>query len=323
MNKRIVFVTSTKGGPGKSTIARPLAELLRLTDRRIALYDADGDVGQLLEFLGQRDADNRLLVQQDPERGCGFFRLSDQLERDTVLNAVSLGSDVIVVDFPGGAINDIGYVVDEGRQPVELLSAYHHHGYRLTVVIPITPVMASIRAVGNALKLFQDPNDLEARVPNVDFVVMKNDFFADKDSDFGLFDGSEDDGYNLPMSVPKQRLLEQQGQVMCFPRLQTQTYMHVDRLSLSYLAALRDERLTLADRNRVRTWLLTMIQRLSGVMKLLGFPSKFEGERLINELAGVHPTMLDNPQKVSSVATHQQTPPSHEQKKKKPALAAT
>ena len=43
--KRVVLITSEKGGVGKSVTARTLVEHLRLGGTRVAAYDADGGVG--------------------------------------------------------------------------------------------------------------------------------------------------------------------------------------------------------------------------------------------------------------------------------------
>lgn len=68
MNKRVIFVCSQKGGAGKTTFARGLLEALRYEGHTVAAYDADGPVGQLLQYEGLRDRKGRLIPRQDPSR---------------------------------------------------------------------------------------------------------------------------------------------------------------------------------------------------------------------------------------------------------------
>lgn len=69
--RRAVFVASQKGGPGKSTTARALLDYYRTHAIGCAAYDADGRVGQLLQYYGERGADGELLREQNPSTGVG------------------------------------------------------------------------------------------------------------------------------------------------------------------------------------------------------------------------------------------------------------
>lgn len=70
--KRVVFVISDKGGTGKSTFARGYADHLRRKVPGSALVDADGTVGQLLQFHGTRDSKGALEPKQDPTKGVAY-----------------------------------------------------------------------------------------------------------------------------------------------------------------------------------------------------------------------------------------------------------
>jgi len=73
MSKTLVLVVSDKGGTGKSTWARAYADWLRRKHPTAFLADADGTVGQLLQFYGSRGADGVLSREQDGRVGVAFF----------------------------------------------------------------------------------------------------------------------------------------------------------------------------------------------------------------------------------------------------------
>lgn len=65
--KRFVMTISDKGGSGKSVTARKLADYYRANGRDdVLLVDGDGEVGQLLKFYGERDANGRITAKQTP-----------------------------------------------------------------------------------------------------------------------------------------------------------------------------------------------------------------------------------------------------------------
>ncbi|MGV7034928.1 nucleotide-binding protein [Methylobacterium symbioticum] len=74
-SKRAVFVTSEKGGVGKSVTARALIDQLRTEGVRVAAYDADGSVGGLVRVLGIRDAHGNLVRDQDPVTGVDYYNV--------------------------------------------------------------------------------------------------------------------------------------------------------------------------------------------------------------------------------------------------------
>lgn len=76
--------------------ARGLLEVLRFENNRVAAYDADGAVGQLFQYEGQRDQQGLLLTKQDPLVGCSHFDIREEDERDILLNVLAEGPEVIL-----------------------------------------------------------------------------------------------------------------------------------------------------------------------------------------------------------------------------------
>ena len=112
VQKRVIFVASQKGGAGKSTFARALLSQLRAERLTTAAFDADGNVGQLLQYAGHRGDRGVLLREQDPCQGCGYFDIYDHDDRDEIVNAIALQADRLLFDLPGGAVTHLCAVLD-------------------------------------------------------------------------------------------------------------------------------------------------------------------------------------------------------------------
>jgi hypothetical protein len=265
MKKRAIFVCSQKGGAGKTTFARGLVELLRCEGYVVAAYDADGNVGQLFQHEGLRDANGRLIPNQDPLVGCGFFNIREDDDRDILLNALAAEPPLILFDLPGGVVGELGKVVDYGAAPRGLFSEYLDRGYAITVVVVMTPVLASVRTVQESIESFGH---------GVDYVAVKNLAFGAEEN-FILFDGCAQPDLTLPTSVGKQMLLAQGGALITMPALHSRSYALLDVFNLSYLAAAQGSgpgrRLPLADQMRVRRWLQEFDEQLVPAQHRLGF----------------------------------------------------
>jgi hypothetical protein len=265
MSRRAIFVCSQKGGAGKTTFARGLLEILRCRGQVVAAYDADGNVGQLFQHEGLRDERGQLMAHQDPRVGCGFFNIRDDDDRDILLNALADRPPLILFDLPGGVVGELGKVVDHGAAPRGLLGAYQDEGYAITVVVVMTPVLASVRTVQDSITAFGD---------TIDYVAVKNLAFGAEDT-FLLFDGCAQSDLQLPISQGKRALLEQGGVIIHLPALPARSYALLDVYSLRYLEAVEGrgigERMPLADRIRVRQWVREFDAQLTQARHLLGF----------------------------------------------------
>lgn len=238
----LILCTGEKGGVGKSTLARGLLDLDRSDGRRVAAYDADGEVGQLIQHFGERDDDGRLLADQDPESGVVPFDVRAEGDRDTLLNLLDQRAPRVVVDLPAAALHELAQLLDDSAQ--SFIEEVRTAGYRPVVVIVITPLLASIRSARRLLDALGDA---------CDFVVVKNGFYGDAEA-FPLYDGYTD-GRGATVGGKTRTALEEQGGVtVAMPALQARTYSLLDVYNLSFAQAVQDDRLPRADRSRVHRW---------------------------------------------------------------------
>jgi hypothetical protein len=237
----MILCTGEKGGVGKSTLARGLVDLHRADGRRVAAYDADGEIGQLFQHHGTRGDDGRLLADQDPARGVVPFDIRAEGDRDTLLNLLDRGEPRVLVDLPAAALHELAALLDD--RSASFIEEVRSAGYRPVVVIVITPMLASIRS---AKRLLDTLGGL------CDFVVVKNGFFGD--DEFPLYDGFTD-GRGQPRGGKTRAAVEAHGGVtVAMPALQSRTYSLLDLENLTFDEAVADDRLPRADRSRVHRW---------------------------------------------------------------------
>jgi hypothetical protein len=273
--RRIVLVVGQKGGTGKSTLARALVDRCRRDRIPAAAYDADGSVGQLLQFYGTRTADGQLDIVQNPLQGIGYFDLRQERQRDMLLQGIETEAAVVIFDCPGGVLHELGRVVDVGGMSVRgLMEIYRDQGFDPTVVLVLTPMMASSRAVIHAIQLFGD---------GVDYIVVKNLAFGAAD-EFVLFDGYTDAagtdaagkmvGGKMVGGKGKKMVEERNGIVLAMPVLQASTYALIDLYNLTFDAARTDTRLHLADRCRAHRWIRAMDAEFDRASPALGLGAR-------------------------------------------------
>lgn len=266
--KRAIFTAAQKGGVGKTTMARGLLHYLRTTTAlRVAAYDADGEVGQFLQFYGTRDEQGNLVPEQDPLKGCGFFGITASEERDMLLEAPADQPDVLLFDLPGGSVHLLGGVGNAAEATAEdavmLFREYADAGYRCTLLHVISPMMSSSRNVIDAVQMYGD---------SVDHVVVKNLAFGDA-ADFVLFDGFENDAGEMIGGAGRREIERLGGKIIHLPRMQGRTYAMLDLYDLNFADALVSDRIGIADRARVKSWLRAFEAELAPARHLLGLDS--------------------------------------------------
>jgi hypothetical protein len=251
---RWIMVLSEKGGTGKSTFCRALADRYRREETEALVVDGDGSVGQLLQFYGERDEKGHLVSPQRPETGVLDFAMAgDVRDRDQLVNMVEYGKSVVLCDLPAGSITFLRRIERE----LGLFDLLDTHGYRMTLANVISPYRASTRTVIDMIELGGD---------RADYVVVENRWFGGE-GDYVLWHGNVE---GFPPSRGKQMLQQRGGAMLILPKLEGRTCALIDMYNLPYSQAATDPRLPLADRSRVHRWLKLVDNEINTAAGVLG-----------------------------------------------------
>jgi Mrp family chromosome partitioning ATPase len=249
--KRAIFVINDKGGVGKSSITRALLDIYRQNGLKVAAFDADGRVGQLMQYYGARGDDKRLLAEQNPLTHAGYFDVRDVEGRDTLVTALDTpGAEVILIDMPGGSLEEIKNVT--GRVE-SVFREYRDAGWEVIVVVPIGIVKATVRTV-------LDVCDQFGELAHV--VVVKNLGTGSNPTadDFEVFDGCIEDGVEL-FGNGRRKVEAIGGEVIVMPALGPKTYARIDFYDLPFTKAA--EALSRGHRLRINEWLKDVTAELN------------------------------------------------------------
>jgi hypothetical protein len=235
---RIHLVGGEKGGVGKSTVARLLAQ--EFTDRGLPFVALDGDRshGDLLRFYGN--------VAQPVD-------LQDSASADRVLLSAIDANQNVLVDLPAQSASAVKRWIDE-NDVLELAR-------ELDIPIVIWHVMDDSRNSADLLERFTGDY---AKNDGVSFVVVKNRGCG---VDFSLFDQS-----------PVRKAAEARGaHIIELPGLDKHVMNKIDWLSLSFWAAAnlaQGQCLDILERRRVSVWRKHWQQQLEPIADLVyGRPS--------------------------------------------------
>jgi len=252
---RWILVASGKGGVGKSLVARLLAELKRETEPVTWLVDGDGDVGQLVQYLGQRDEHARLLREQSGDEGVETFTLHgwrDDVGMFEVLNAlISPLRDAVadvLVDLPASSLGVLAALEREAG----LADGARRLGYRPTLVVPISPMLASRTSIADALDLGD----------GYDVIAVRSEFW-----------GIDNDYRRWLSSALRKRLLAGGGREIVLPRLRGWIVVDLDEKHLPFAAGAKPGVLDYPDDALLAGWLVQARTALGGASDLLGLPT--------------------------------------------------
>ncbi len=156
--KRWILVTSGKGGVGKSLVARLLAEMKREAEPSTWLVDGDGEVGQLVQYLGRRDLSGRLLREQRGDEGVATFALHGWRDDagmrevlDGLIRPLQDATADVLVDLPAASLGVLAALEREAG----LSAGAARLGYRPTLVVPLSPMLASRTSIADALDSYR------------------------------------------------------------------------------------------------------------------------------------------------------------------------
>jgi hypothetical protein len=228
---RAIFVPSSKGGVGKTTFARLLAEMLRESNSGAVLVDADQGVGQLLKHLGERDTKGKLVPIQSIEHGVQVMDWhADVRGRDRVAEMVGHGKDVLI-DMPGGSLSTFKALDDETGFFTRVLASM---GVAATICVLVTPYVET----------WSDAKSVREWLPSADLLLVRNEAFGEP-LDFRDWDSSETRA-NLKCNGATEIVL---------PRLEPRIAARVAQYRLRFHDAPTSDKVHVMDQGRAYRWL--------------------------------------------------------------------
>jgi hypothetical protein len=250
--KRWILVASGKGGVGKSLIARLLAEMKREANPATWLVDGDGHVGQLVQYLGIRDDQGKLVRGQPGDVGVATLALHDwrdeagmhEILQGLIAPLRSATADV-VADLPAGSLAALTML----ERDAGLAAGAERLGFRPTLVVPISPLLASRVSIADALALGH----------GYDVVAVRSEFWGN-DGDYRRWLGSK----------LRTQLIGCGGREVIIPRLRGWIIVDLDERHLPFAAATRPGVLDYPDDEMLARWLAQARRALEPAADLLG-----------------------------------------------------
>jgi hypothetical protein len=212
---RIILAHGDKGGVGKSTFARLLADYYEEHNIIWHGYDTDNTNGHLVRFFGAKTTP---------------ILLRDEASTSELLNALEAGSTHNLIDM--GARS--GEVLSKWMADTDFLALCTELGFRVTVAFVLSPVLDSVALLKTVAEQIGE---------KADYVVIKNEALG---SSFEVYDKSK-----TRVKVTQ----ELGGIEIVLPELAEHAYQRVDQLSISWRSAVETKELALNVRQYVKVWL--------------------------------------------------------------------
>ena len=262
---KLVCVFGDKGGTGKSTWSRGVADLYRQRGVRAALFDGDWMARSLFRVFGTRNDQGGYvpLDQQDPRQGCLLYDLQNKkYGMDFLINSLELPDvDVIFHDLPSGIRLEFQQLMGLDRPDralSEFVIAARHLGVDPVFAALVTPARSTH---DSAIWLAETVGD-QATV-----IAVRNLQYGEEQ--FAAWDGT---GANAGRGR-KSRFLARHGQETTMPYLDPDTYVRCELTARRWSDLVAGSDLSAADRARVSVWRRSFEEGLRRVEDSFGFVS--------------------------------------------------
>jgi hypothetical protein len=238
---RLVITHGEKGGVGKTTVARVIADFLKSGDTTFRAFDAEGDTGQLLRFHP---------VETQPVEVTDAASVAPVLDYLMETNGNGNGN--------GNSSRRLA-LVDLGARSGEDMRSWLYRGGALEEAeaarlgITIVYVLGgAVDSVGHLKECFT------ALGREMNYVIVKNKGVATR---FDIYEQSK----------VREELMKNGGREITFPALDQAVYQSVDRASIPFAAFAENQggNFGYTERRYTRTWLRECFAALDEVAPLL------------------------------------------------------
>ncbi len=229
---RLILTHGEKGGVGKTTVARVVADFLNSRKTSFRAFDAEGSTGQLLRFHGKETA---------------HVDVADAASISPVLDYVmdGAGRRIALVDLGARSGEDLKNWLYRG-------GALEEAGAGNLGITVVYVLGGAVDSVGNLKECFKELGK------DVSYVIIKNFGVASK---FEIYDQSN----------VRKELLAIGAKEVSLPALDGSVYQSVDRSSLpfSQFAEAQGTNFGFTERRYCRTWLRECFAALEEVASFL------------------------------------------------------
>jgi len=245
---RVVIITGEKGGVGKTTFARGLAQIYLDQKKKFVAFDADQSNPQLTRFYGSecdiQSLDPSIIEQLDsfPDNLRSFIFPPDKPDRKIVES-----KNLFLLDLPSQSIKYLQDAVEE----LELLKALNQYDVRPTMVVVINQSIDSVNQLLNLCEFCEG---------RVDYVIVKNLFFGEN------FLKYQDMRETIITTVQEQgaKYID-----ITMPTLVKHVYDYLDINNMTFGKAITQNE-TWAVKGRVSSWLRKFQEQILSAKDLLG-----------------------------------------------------
>jgi len=230
---RLVIAHGEKGGVGKTTVARVIAEYLKSRELSYRAFDAEGPTGPLLRFHPEDTMPVDISLAQSVAPVLDYLMEGTGKRLALVDLGARSGADLRSWLYRGGALEE----TEAGRLGTTLVYV----------------VGGAVDSVGHLKECYQalgkDPN----------YILVRNVGVA---TEFDVYDRSN----------VREEILGAGGKEITFPALDQHVYQTVDRASLQFSAFSEnqgDGNFSYTERRYARTWLRECFEALDAVSPFL------------------------------------------------------
>lgn len=229
---RLVLTHGEKGGVGKTTVARVIADFLKSREIAFRAFDAEGETGQLLRFHGPDT------TAVDVTKAALISPVLDYLMDGG-------GRKLALVDLGARTGSDLKNWLYKGGA----LEEAENGNLGITIVYVLG---GAVDSVGHLKECYTELGR------DVDYITVKNYGVASK---FEVYDQS-----NI-----REELLTNGAREIAFPALDPAVYQSVDKASVTFLdfADNKGGNFSYTERRYCRTWLRECFEALDEVAPLL------------------------------------------------------
>ncbi len=241
--KRLMVFATQKGGAGKTTLAKATLDLCRKAGRTVSAWDLDASTSSF----------SMVYPERNPVRGVALDDVRDAKSDSPWLDALFTDADDVLLDVPGGAMDDLIRVL---RRPEALVRRATEAGRELVLVTPIGVEPEAVLPAQDAVERFGG---------SVRHMIPKNGYFGDPD-EFVVFDGMQDPDTNERLyGTTGDVVREAGGSAVYVPKLELPTMLIVKLRGFTFIeAAERYDRLGRRHSYRVADWLEQVEEAFEG-----------------------------------------------------------